>query len=166
VRVSLFIHPAHAWDNEIIGRLVGWPTFEDWKRRLVAAVAQWPQATGDDPSFQLWDFGGYNCVTTEAVPSFGRMRWHWDVGHFNQDTVGVALLMRMFGTERNMPTNPIAPCPLSSFGLRMTPATIEQSIVAMRAERARYVEERSGELAELGRILSQPRVRMMERHVW
>jgi hypothetical protein len=50
-------------------------------------------------SVRLWDFSGYNSVTTEAIPPFGskdRMQWYQDSVHFSRRT-GRAIVDTVLG---------------------------------------------------------------------
>ena len=105
---SLFVHPSHAWEREIWRHIGIEPVQEEWLRRLTARVAR-----ADPARVALWDFGGYNCITTERVPVAGAMRWYDDVGHYRQDRVGPLILRRMIGGEAPAPG---APCPGEDFG--------------------------------------------------
>jgi hypothetical protein len=165
-RVSLFIHPTHAWDYELIQRAGAWPEFEAWKRRLAKTVDEHHTMISGAPLFQLFDFSGYNCVTEERVPTFGSMKWHWDVAHFNQYTVGAAILFRLFGREGVAQVNPIAPCSLQDFGQRLTLDTVEPIIAETRARRLIYLAGRPEEMAILDRLWSEKRIRQLRRDLW
>jgi hypothetical protein len=160
-RLYLFLHPTHVWDMEIIARLDLWPAYEEWMRRLAQRVGQ-----ADPNLVALWDFGGYNCVTTEPVPDHGLMRWHDDVGHYNQDLLGRIMLARM--TERTPPSLGVEPgiCDGRTLGQRLTPATVEASIATMRASRQAYVASRPNEAAILDRITRERALHHMPRRLW
>jgi hypothetical protein len=163
-QVSLFIYPSHAWEYELIHRAGIWKTFENWKRRLAKAVDR--HATRSPSLFQLVDFSGYNCVTQEEIPDFGGMQWHWDVAHFNQYSVGPAILLELLQRNKKDRPNPIAPCELEGFGKPLTPGTVETVIQEMHKQRAAYVASRPVEMNIIDRLWSERRIRTLQRHLW
>lgn len=161
IQLYLFLHPTHVWDMEIIARLDLWPIYEDWMRRLAARVGQ-----ANSKLIALWDFGGYNCLTTEPVPNFGTMRWHDDVGHYFQDLVGRVMLARMMGRPPPSLGTDASVCDSTNLGARLTPANVEATIATMRASRRSYLATRQGESATLDRIAQERALRHMPRRLW
>ncbi|NBX41311.1 MAG: DUF374 domain-containing protein [Gammaproteobacteria bacterium] len=92
IECEFFITPAHALlDGEGI-RLAGLTEVtEEWKRRLVEVLAK--------NGLTLWDFSGYNSITTETVRS--PMKYYWDSSHFTEATADL-ILSRMFGDGEAM----------------------------------------------------------------
>lgn len=126
-KVLLFVSPVHAQFMDALiasGRL---EDFELWKRDVTAmAAAVQAERPG---AMELWDFSGYNSVTTEDVPpSGGSMRWYWDPVHFNAAT-GDLVLSRMLGRGAVPP----------DFGQQLTPETVEATNLRLREGRARYM---------------------------
>lgn len=119
-----FISPAHCTlDGEGI-RLAGlWENMEDWKRRLTVMAAR--------HEVPLWDFSGYNLVTTEPVRS--PMANFWDSSHFTE-AVGDRIIDRVAGPEGP------AGRP-GDFGVRLSPDSVEAHLAAVRRAREAYVAE-------------------------
>ncbi len=97
ISLYLYIHPVHAHLNETI-RIAGlWPMFEQWKREVVMLVESENRAHPNEPNARLWDFSGYNPVTTEPVPNRNNrdpMQWYWEAGHY-KSSVGDLVLRRI-----------------------------------------------------------------------
>jgi hypothetical protein len=132
IQLRLVIYPYHAHLLETFDAAGLWPQFEEWKRALARLAAD-AQAGGEGASIQLWDFSGYNAMTTEAVPVAGdrrsQTRWYWEAGHFKHE-LGDAMLRRMFGEGR-------ADAVVAE-GAPLTPANVEQTNVRLRREQAWY----------------------------
>ncbi|MEM8807150.1 MAG: hypothetical protein AAGF01_14095 [Cyanobacteria bacterium P01_G01_bin.38] len=110
----VFISPSHAVQWETIRATGHWETFEDWKRDLVDITP-------------VWDFSGYNSVTTEPMQSV--MTNYTDSSHYTEP-VGNWVLQRILEAENsNAPTD---------FGTRITPDTVEAHIEQIRIDRERW----------------------------
>lgn len=116
----LYISPAHVGlDGEGIRAAGKWEMFENWKRR----VAQ----ISFEHGLPLWDFSGYNSVTTEPVTT--PMKYYWDSSHFNE-MVGNWIVARvMEKPEVAAPTD---------FGEKIFPANIEDHLAKIRNSRDKY----------------------------
>jgi hypothetical protein len=104
IRLILYIHPSHAHMLESY-RIAGlWPLFEEWKRAVVRIVDDDAAAHPSAPPADLWDFSGYNEITSEAVPAAGEkrkaMRWYWETGHYKRE-VGDIVLDRILSAGRS-----------------------------------------------------------------
>ncbi len=132
--LRLFINPVHA--RLILAVREGglWPQYEEWKRALVQAVAEEAVASGKPP-FQLWDFSGFNSVTSEHIPDRGDfktiMRGYWESSHYKSET-GDLLLSKMLGNSEAGNSVP------SDFGQLLTPENIESWIVETRNKMRAY----------------------------
>ncbi|NJL83991.1 MAG: hypothetical protein HC890_15635 [Chloroflexaceae bacterium] len=114
IALKIFISPAHATQWEAIRATGRWETFEDWKRRVVAITP-------------VWDFSGYNSVTTEAIAS--QMQNYFDNSHYTK-RVGDWVFDRVFDWEENqVPTD---------FGVLLTPENIEAHLLRIREDRQRW----------------------------
>jgi hypothetical protein len=100
--------------------------------------------------FPLWDFSGYNDITTEMVPanedSKTRMRWYWESSHYRTET-GDMILNRMFQIASGESTQG------SDFGVLLNRATLEAHLSSIRLARQRYAEQRPQEVAEVADLL-------------
>jgi hypothetical protein len=120
-------YPYHADILELIDAVGLWPSLERWKRETVAVLA----GTDSNPAerIELWDFGGYDAWTTEAVPvsktGSSSMRWYWEAGHFKA-ALGERIVRRVFDGDAE------------PFGTRLEPANIDADLAAIRAGRDRY----------------------------
>ncbi len=77
-RIVVFIPPYHMLYLEMLRRLGYWQSFEDWKRALVRVVDN--ASAGRRDLVQIYDFSGYDDISTEALPPPGdrqhEMRWY------------------------------------------------------------------------------------------
>jgi hypothetical protein len=162
IRILFFVHPSHAWDLEIIRRSGAWEQYEEWKRRLAAVISA-AQAAGTPVA--LWDFGGYNCVTTEAVPAFGRMRWHTDVGHYNQAVVAPVILARMLG-KNPPPLDADGSCDSRRFGIELTSANVQDVIGESRRAQSEYEQGHPDDMELLDRIWEEKPIRSQFHRLW
>lgn len=122
-----FISPPHARHMEVIRAIGLWPLFEQWKRELVLTI----QEEGVEKLFPLWDFSGYNSITTKDVPRDSRMREYLDSTHYSP-FVGDMVLTRVLGeSDASLQSPP-------DFGIRLTAANIEETLAADRERQAAY----------------------------
>ncbi|NNL86587.1 MAG: hypothetical protein HKP27_13090 [Myxococcales bacterium] len=137
VQAHVFISPFHARIGELMDRAGRWEAFEAWKRRVVEVA----EAAGAPP---VWDFSGYNSVTTEPVPTEGdaaqAMRWYWDSSHY-APSVGDLILDRVLDADTG--------ARVAGFGVRLTGENIEDHLERIRSERARYRRERAEDLTDI-----------------
>ena len=161
IRLILYIHPYHAHMLESY-RIAGlWPLFEEWKRAVVRIVdedaAAWPGAAPVD----LWDFSGYNEITTERVPAVGErgkaMQWYWEAGHYKRE-VGELVLARMLADTRSGGHAP------SGFGIKLNRQNLEPHLAATRAGQQAYQGARQDEIAELENLAQSVRSRLKPDH--
>lgn len=130
-RVVLALTPIHAKVLEAKAAAGLMPVWEQWKRDLAATVA--------GSKAELWDFSGYNPITSEDIPRdpVTRMRWYWDGSHFTK-AAGTLMLDRVLNAKGD-----------ESFGIRLSPDNVESVIARIRAERAAYAASHAGEVAEV-----------------
>jgi hypothetical protein len=143
IDLKFFISPVHARMLEA-KKLAGlWPQYEQWKRELVACLEADASANPGKEPFSLWDFSGYNSITTEAVPVPGdlhsNMRFYWESSHYKKE-VGDLILNRIFGkglVEK------------SDFGVVISADNIEQHLRSIRIKQKKYEQNHSDDMAEL-----------------
>jgi hypothetical protein len=109
--LEILIPPSHALDTEAIRASGLWETFETWKRKLAVI--------SDRTSVPIWDFSGYNAITTEPVRS--DMRYFSDSSHF-MPILAPAILDCMAGFNR---------CP-ANFGKKLQSSTVEAQLEEVR----------------------------------
>jgi hypothetical protein len=147
IALHIIIYPYHAHLLEII-RITGhWPAFEEWKRAITEIVAS-ESHLQKTSSISLWDFSGFNEITTEKIPSkadrVSKMRWYWEAGHF-KSTLGDIILTRVLGNSENN----------SDFGTLLTTANVEKRTASMRAEEIVYRNAHSSDIRELENIFAE-----------
>lgn len=129
IDLKLYISPAHATlEGEGIKALGKYEDLENWKRRITIIADQY--------KVPLWDFGGYNSVTTETVKT--PMKFYLDSSHFTE-LVGDMIIKRIFSTDR-MPVD---------FGVRLTPENIDAHLYNVRVNREKYVADHRQEIKNL-----------------
>lgn len=145
IRLLLFIHPYHAHILESY-RLAGlWPMFEEWKRELVNITD-----VDQNGKITLWDFSGYNEVTTERIPTQKGilMRGYWELGHYNS-SIGDQMLSAMLLSSSQQSGH--------AFGTVLNHRNIEASLKATQDAREAYASERKQELANLATLAEKIR---------
>lgn len=139
--VVIVIAPAHARQWETIAAAGLWDAWEAWKRELVAIDEQ-EAARAGKPAFALWDFSGYDEITTEPFPPLAdtrsRMRWYFDSSHFTP-AAGDRLLDRIAGK------------PGDSIGTRLHSGMLEAHLARIRAGRQRWRADYPLDAAEVER---------------
>lgn len=135
INMYFFIAPLYApYAEEEIARQGYTAMVEQWHRDLVTLFETVNREKGR--AYPLWDFSGYNSVTTEEIPAGGTIwdtRWFSDERHF-KTTTGKMILDRMFNTCSD-------PCPIpEDFGVLVTTQNIEEHLVRIRQDRDRYLK--------------------------
>jgi hypothetical protein len=120
--LKIFISPAHATDLEAIRATGSWEAFEDWKRKLVAVTP-------------VWDFSGYNSVTTEPIKEI--MINYVDNSHYTP-LVGNLVINRIF--DYQLDTIP------QDFGVLLTPDNVEEYLAKVRSDRQIWIQKHPGEV--------------------
>lgn len=118
IELKLFFYPVHAVYWEAIYRSHLWPQFEDLKRQLSAI-------------YPIWDFSGFNCVTTHTTKEYSENPFYFECSHF-RPLIGKMIEEKIFNYS-NLPLN---------FGFYLTPFTIEQALDQMRKEAHSWLENR------------------------
>ena len=142
IELFIFITPMHADQMEIRTLLGEWTKIEASKRMLVQILAEDSAAHPGAKPIPLWDFTGYNSVTTEPVPPPGsqrQMAYYWDSSHF-KEAVGDWILDRLFGIPADVPAD---------FGIALTPESIDGALAQIRADRAIYLREHKGDAVRI-----------------
>ena len=102
--VRLFIQPPHAYLLEVFKIMEVMDDYNKWHYKLITLVESVNQKYPESTQYPLWNFGGYNSVTTEKVPSRENpnqnMLWYYDVAHFNK-SLGDMIQDRIFNFNSN-----------------------------------------------------------------
>jgi tetratricopeptide (TPR) repeat protein len=143
IDIRFVINPIHARMLITLQEIGLWPQYEDWKRDLVKVLTEEAKQDHAKP-FPLWDFSGFNSITTEQIPPAGDkqhiMRWWWEPSHYQKAT-GDLMLDRMLDYKPDLANVP------PDFGILLSPSNIE-SWLAKTLERGReYRRDQPGEVA-------------------
>ena len=146
--LRLFISPSHARQWETLAAAGLWDKWEEWKRRLTKMNEEEAKKAGKSP-FPIWDFSGYNSISTEAVPPLGDMknfmRNYFDSSHYTP-AVGNLVLDRMFdyhAPDRKVPDD---------FGTLITSANLDAHLAHIRADREQYRRTHPDDIAEIAAL--------------
>lgn len=148
IDLRLFISPSHARQWETLAAAGLWDKWEEWKRRLTK-MNEDEAEKAKRPAFPIWDFSGYNSISTETLPTLddatNLMRNYFDSSHYTP-TVGNLVLDRIFSyhtQERNLPDD---------FGVLITSANLNTHLARIRAEREQYRRTHPGDVAEINAL--------------
>jgi hypothetical protein len=112
------------------------------KRNVVAMVEEAASKYGKQP-FAVWDFSGYNSITTEPVPVLGDretlMKGYWEGSHYTE-TVGRLILERMFGDNSVVPED---------FGTAINSNNIDRHLKNIHSQHKLYAASNPAMIAEL-----------------
>jgi hypothetical protein len=147
IDLRLFISPSHARQWEVVAAAGLWTTWEDWKRQLVAINEEEARKASQAP-FPLYDFSGYNSITTEPFPLLADpapMRWYLESSHYSRRT-GDLVLDRLAGRSPSGRTVP------NDFGVLLTHQTIEADLAHIRAARMVWRVGHPGDVAEIEQV--------------
>jgi hypothetical protein len=140
--------PFHARLAESMHAVELWDDFEQWKLSVVALVEE-QASMANRPPFPLWDFTGYNQVTTEAVPlnedKTTRMRWHLDPTHVSRATGDLVQTVMLQSEGERLP----------DFGQRVDSSSMQQYLDHTREQRAIYVAQHPKDMAEIAKRAKQ-----------
>jgi hypothetical protein len=150
VNVQLFISPIHALQTEVLIGTGLLSDYETWKRQLVSVVDQVNRESAADSIVSLWDFSGYNEITTELVPGAGQketMRWYSDSAHYRSE-VGNFILDQLVGSPTN--ARPLR----DGFGVLLKTDNIDAHLSQQSSDALRYRAEHPEEVLYVADILS------------
>ncbi|HZX28503.1 MAG TPA: hypothetical protein VFF16_15635 [Telluria sp.] len=124
VQVRLYVNPVHASMYAALSAAGKWRRLEQWQTDLTRLAAA---ARGRQCDARLFDFGGFNRVTTEPLPQASgqaEMSFYWEPSHY-RERVGHMILDRLAGTP--------------GFGVELTPASVAEHLAAQREGLAAYI---------------------------
>lgn len=128
--IRLVIYPYHAQILAMFEAAGLWPLFEDWKRHLVAAIAE---AKRNHPGARitLLDFSGFGPYNCERIPAKAEVRavtkWYWEAGHFKKE-LGDIVLARVMAEPLPAPQG-------ATFGIKLDAASEQTNAKRIAAER-------------------------------
>ncbi|HUD87645.1 MAG TPA: hypothetical protein VMR17_14405 [Xanthobacteraceae bacterium] len=132
VRLYFFITPSHAQQFEIMSMLGLIPLYQEWESEVTCELARDGEGA---QSFPLWDFSGYNSVTTEPVPPLASkavMRWYFDPVHY-KPVVGRFIEDRLL----DMPADALSG--VDDFGVKLTLDTLNAHFASIAHSRQEYL---------------------------
>ena len=152
IKLYLFFSPSHARFLET-WRLTGnWPEMEAMKIAVVKANEEEAQYY-DKPAFPVWDFSGYNSITTEALPPKDKpeeMMWgYWEGSHYTRD-VGLYILDKVFAYSH--PSRAIP----NDFGVKISTRNINSVLSDIRKKGDIYRQNHLHHIQKMGEILNAP----------
>lgn len=155
IRLTLFISPSHArmWE---VWRIVGLSkTLEGWKQALVEANGEEAKRAGKTP-FPLWDFSGYNSVTTERLPTHNEveqlMFGYWEGSHYTEE-VGTMIFDRLFGFAESVAGFP------QDFGVALTSQNIEAHLLQEQRAGEQYRHDYAAEIKAMEELYAYYRLK-------
>lgn len=145
IKLIIFISPSHARMMEVWRVSGEWSDLENWKRAVIAIDDEEAKRAGKEP-FAIWDFTGYNSITTEPVPAAGdkhtEMKWYTESSHYTMDT-GDLILDRILGYHQAHHAVP------ADFGVKVDRSNIEADLTRIRHEQSRYINTHPADVAEV-----------------
>jgi hypothetical protein len=148
VDFNIFFSPVHARYYEVLCLGGSWGVIEDMKRNVVVMVEEVASKYGKQP-FPVWDFSGYNSITTEPVPATGDketlMRGYWEGSHYTE-AVSRLILQRMFGDDGAVPDD---------FGVLLDSGNIDKHLNGIHQQHKLYVASNPGLIEELISLVSE-----------
>lgn len=146
--VTIAIMPAHARFAEAMHSTGLQDEFDELKRQLVLLASD-PALRGN--GIRVWDFSGYNSVTTDAIEGAGEPTpWFHDSVHPSLAT-GNLMLYRMFAPDAAQSIVP------PDFGRELDAGSLDAQLAASRAQRERYLREHAADVADVHRSVEQTR---------
>ena len=145
IKLIIFISPSHAHMMEVWKLSGKWSDLENWKRAIVSIDDEEARKAGGQP-FAVWDFSGYNSITTETVPppddKHTMMKWYTEASHYTMDT-GDLILDRILGYHQPQRILP------ADFGVTLDRSNIEKNLARIRQEQARYTQTHPADVAAI-----------------
>ena len=146
IQFYIFFSPLHARIYEIHCITGSMLAVENTKRAIVEIVEAVAERLGKAP-YPVWDFTGYNSVTTESVPELGDtttlMEWYWEGSHYTRST-GTLILNKMLEQDTNL---------ADDFGVRINTSNIEQQLRAIHEQRKLYQITNSSDIEEVRNLI-------------
>jgi hypothetical protein len=136
--LKMVIGPSHARLWEVVYAAGLWHKWEEWKRELVKINIEEATKAGKQP-FVLWDFSGYNQITTEPIPDQGAsMQFFIESSHYNANAAAI-VAKRVYGSN-DIP---------ALFGENLNQVNIEDHLNAICAGRQKYIRENLRDIMEV-----------------
>jgi hypothetical protein len=151
VELIMYFTPFHARLGEAMDAAGLWEEFEQLKREVLA-LNKSESLKSDRPEYPLWDFSGYNAVTTEPVPPLNkpwlRMKYFSDGSH-NTELTGELIQNVIFDIHEGPPAEP------GGFGVKLLESTIEKQLDSIRRSRQTYRSTHPQEVKEVSDLAAK-----------
>jgi len=138
IELQIVLSPMHAYLLEAQEATELTAVWERWKSAVVLSASS---QEGCEP-FPVWDFSGYNSITTEIIAQSREETempaWYWDPVHYTTE-VGDIMLNRVFGI--------IGADDRYDFGVQLTADNLSAQISLTRQKAVAYRSDRPDEVA-------------------
>ncbi len=149
IELYLLISPLHAQWLELMWQLGAWSDYEQWKKDMVKIV-ETELDINERSVVELWDFSGFNSISTENVPGPNQtkveMDWYWEASHYKRELGDLMLDRVLIGIQGSSPFE---------FGYRLSRNNIEQHLNRIRKERNQYVEKNQEKIVYLQNLIKK-----------
>ncbi|MEA5534507.1 hypothetical protein [Crocosphaera sp. XPORK-15E] len=118
-------------------------------RDLVEILAKANNNSLDSDSIHLWDFSGYNSITTERVPELSQkvpMKWYLDSSHYNTEVGDLILELMLNNTQTSANIT-------QDFGTVIDQNNIEKHLEILRTEQADYRQKNPQLIQKIEKLL-------------
>jgi len=147
IQFYIFFSPLHARLYEVHCLTGAMPGIENSKRAIIEIVESIAELHGEKP-FPVWDFTGYNKITTESLPDSGDtttiMDWYWEGSHYSAATANL-ILETMLGRDSEA---------TAGFGVRVSSSNIEQQLRTIHEQRLQYHATNIADVNEVRDLVS------------
>ena len=151
IDLRVFISPTHARHMEVIYVLGLWPLQDEWLRIMVKVNEEEAARAGKAP-FPLWDFSGFNSLTTEEVPPLGdsetRMKWYWESSHYKKE-LGDLVLDRVL--DYSSPNRKVP----ADFGVLLDSKMLEAHLNQVRIDRDVWRKSHPEDVKEIAEMAAK-----------
>ena len=146
IDLYIYFSPSHARLYEVKCMTGEFPAMAETKRQVVKIVAELAESYMKRP-YTVWDFSGYNEVTTEEVPVSGDhslMRWYWEGSHYTEATAAL-IFEKIFSLGGGSSE-------VIDFGAQISVQNIEQHLGKIQDDRLAYIRSYD-DIVELNALL-------------
>lgn len=105
IELAIFFHPYHGQFLDLLRDAGLWHSFETLKQQVYAMAAE--ESRRRPGPIRVFDFSGYNDITTEMVPGdrTTQMKWYWEPGHYKSELGNLIISDILHGMRLPAPTN-------------------------------------------------------------
>lgn len=123
IKLNIVINPNHIRFLEVL-KIVGlYDEWNNWKIELINIIEEESSRIEKD-KFDIWDFSGYNSITTENLPTIrnkrSKMNYYYDVMHYKKEVGDVILQKAIKGNSSFL---------YNDFGIKLEKSNIDNHIL-------------------------------------